>query len=261
MQHEAFDAYAPAYDDHFTQTRIGIAQRGRVHKLLVPLLKNCSTITEINCGTGEDALMLAKRGLTVYATDGAPGMVQTAKHKNAACKNVVVSTADLRMPEQLPPQKVDLIFSNFGGLNCLSPEEVRRLAPELKKRLIPGGIAVLVIMGRKCWWERFYFTLKRDKRKYRRKSQTPAAADIGGQIVNTWYYSPNEFAALFAPYFEVKNAEPVGLFIPPSYLEPFFARKSFLFSVLVALDRLLAHGSWCADAADHYLIVLKQREV
>jgi SAM-dependent methyltransferase len=260
MQHEAFDAYAPDYDNHFTQTRIGIAQRNRVHKLLVPLLENCSTITELNCGTGEDALLFAKRGLTVYATDGSQGMINTAKQKNAAYNNVVVSAADLRFPEQLPGQTVDLIFSNFGGLNCLSPEELKQLAPELKKRLRFGGIAVFVIMGRNCWWEQFYFTLKRDKRKHRRKSNTPAAADIGGQVVNTWYYSPKEFAALFLPHFEIKNAEPVGLFVPPSYLEPFFAGKSFLFSVLVKLDQLLAHGNWCADAADHYLIVLKHRE-
>lgn len=260
MQHEAFDAYAPDYDNHFTQTRIGIAQRNRVHKLLVPLLKNCSTITELNCGTGEDALMLAKRGLTIYATDGAPGMVNAAKQKNAAYNNVVVSIADLRFPEQLPQKKVDLIFSNFGGLNCLSPDELKQLAPELKKRLIKSGHAAFVIMGRNCWWERLYFTLKGDKRKHRRRSKTPAVADVSGQIVTTWYYSPNEFAALFAPHFEIKYAEPVGLFIPPSYLEPFFARKSFLFSILLAFDGLFAHGNWCADAADHYLIFLKQRD-
>jgi SAM-dependent methyltransferase len=260
MQHKAFDAYAPAYDDHFTHTRIGIAQRSIVHKLLIPLLRNCSTITELNCGTGEDALLLARRGLTVYATDGAPRMVDVAQHKNAAYNNVIVSTADLRDPEQLPQQTVDLIFSNFGGLNCLSPDELKQLAPALKKRLRRGGLVVLVIMGRNCWWERLYFTLKGDQRKSRRKSKTPTVADIGGQIVNTWYYSPDEFAALFTPHFEIKNVAPVGLFIPPSYLEPFFARKSFLFSILAALDRLLAHGSWCADAADHYLIVLKPRE-
>lgn len=260
MQHEAFDAYAADYDNHFTQTRIGIAQRNRVHQLLIPLLKNCSTITELNCGTGEDALRFAKRGLTVYATDGSSAMANTAKQKNAAYNNVVVSTADLRFPEQLPLQTVDLIFSNFGGLNCLSPDELKQLAPEFKKRLHASGIAVFVIMGRNCWWERLYFSLKRDKRRYRRKSKTPAAADIGGHIVNTWYYSPNEFAAFFAPHFEIKYAEPVGLFVPPSYLEPFFARKSFLFSMLIGLDRLLAHGKWCADAADHYLIVLKNRE-
>lgn len=261
MQHAAFNEYAPLYDAHFTHSKTGIAQRNRVYSLLARELKQGSTVLELNCGTGEDAYWLAQRGCTVYATDGAEGMVQTARNKNAAAKNVSVSIADLRMPEQLSQQQVDLVFSNFGGLNCLSPDELRQLAPALAARLGTHGKAVLVVMGRGCWWEKFYFLLKRDARRTRRSSKTAVKAVIEGREVDTWYYTPREFAALFQPHFRIKNAAAVGLFIPPSYLDPFFARKSFLFSVLAALDRLFAHGSWCANAADHFLLTLEPRNV
>jgi SAM-dependent methyltransferase len=261
MQHAAFNEYASLYDAHFTHSKTGLAQRNRVHKLLAPLLKNVNTVLELNCGTGQDAQWLAQQGCTVYATDGAESMVQTARTKNAAQKNVFVSTADLRMPDQLPQQQTDLVFSNFGGLNCLSPNELRQLAPALSTRIVPNGKAVLVVMGRGCWWERFYFFLKRDARRTRRSSKTAVKAIIEGSEVNTWYYTPHEFAALFQPYFRMHSVAAVGLFIPPSYLDPFFARKSFLFSILAGLDRMFAHGSWCANAADHFLITLERNDV
>ncbi|MCA6363071.1 MAG: class I SAM-dependent methyltransferase [Bacteroidetes bacterium] len=261
MQHAAFNEYAPLYDAHFTHSKTGMAQRNRVYSLLARELKKDCTVLELNCGTGQDAHWLARQGCTVFATDAAEGMVHTARTKNAAEKNVSVSMADLRMPEQLPQQQVDLVFSNFGGLNCLSPDELRQLAPALAKRLTPDGKAVLVVMGRGCWWERFYFLLKRDARRTRRNSKTAVKAIIEGREVNTWYYTPREFASFFQPHFRIKNAAAVGLFVPPSYLDPFFARKSFLFSILAALDRLLARGSWCANAADHFLITLEPSDV
>jgi SAM-dependent methyltransferase len=261
MQHAAFSEYAPLYDDHFTHSKTGIAQRSRVYSLLARELKKGSTVLELNCGTGQDAHWLAQQGCTVFATDAAEGMVQTARAKNASVQNVSVSIADLRMPEQLPKQQVDLVFSNFGGLNCLSPDELKQLAPALAARLNSQGKAVLVVMGRGCWWEKFYFLLKRDARRTRRKSKSAVQAIIEGREVNTWYYAPHEFAAFFQPYFNIKNTAAVGLFIPPSYLDPFFARKSFLFSMLVSLDRLFARGSWCANASDHFLITLEPRNV
>jgi SAM-dependent methyltransferase len=260
MQHEAFNEYAALYDEHFTHSITGTAQRNRVYALLARELTNIASVLELNCGTGEDASWLAQKGFTVLATDGSQGMVMKATLKNAARRNVIVSLADLRTPAQLPPQKTDLIFSNFGGLNCLSPQELRQLAPALKQRLAKNGKAVLVVMGRGCGWEKFYFLLKRDARRKRRSSKDSVTAVIEGEPVNTWYYTPAEFAAMFAPHFRVKNTSAVGLFIPPSYLEPFFARKPFLFSILAGLDRLLARGSWCANAADHFLITLEPSE-
>ena len=38
-------------------------------------------ILELGCGTGEDALRLARRGLEVVAVDASPGMIQVARQK------------------------------------------------------------------------------------------------------------------------------------------------------------------------------------
>ncbi len=54
----------------------------------------------------------------------------------------------------------DLVFSNFGGLNCLSLQQLSALAPHIDTALKPGGYFVAVVMGRFCWWETLYFLLK-----------------------------------------------------------------------------------------------------
>ena len=54
-----FDASATTYDTSFTNTEIGRLQRRRVYKYLNRYLNTSEplNILELNCGTGEDALV------------------------------------------------------------------------------------------------------------------------------------------------------------------------------------------------------------
>ena len=67
-----FDIMAETYDADFTYTTIGALQRQQVWNHLQDILKKGApemNILEINCGTGEDAIKLARLGHTVTATD------------------------------------------------------------------------------------------------------------------------------------------------------------------------------------------------
>ena len=55
----AFDSLAAKYDDLFTRSVIGRAQRGAVWEALVDRFEPGAHILELNCGTGEDAVYLA----------------------------------------------------------------------------------------------------------------------------------------------------------------------------------------------------------
>ena len=52
----AFDSLAAKYDDLFTRSMIGRAQRGVVWDALIDTFEPGAHILEVNCGTGEDAL-------------------------------------------------------------------------------------------------------------------------------------------------------------------------------------------------------------
>ncbi len=81
---QAFDSLAARYDDLFTRSMIGRAQRGAVWKVLTETFKPGDHILEINCGTGEDALFLARNGISVVACDASEQMIRTARQRMEA---------------------------------------------------------------------------------------------------------------------------------------------------------------------------------
>lgn len=278
----AFNTLAGVYDEAFTYTLIGRLQRLRVwhftRQQIRHLENNTPNALELNCGTGEDALWLARQGFRVLATDIAPEMVAFTQKKAAptpeagqitaaVCDIAQIGTwlesnrGTLPVPAaaEIPAQRFDLVFSNFGGLNCLSPEALTTLGPALKAALLPDGQFVAVLMGRFCFWETLYFLAKgRPKQAFRRLRRGPVAAPLDAQhTVPSWYYSPREFAAFFSD-FEVKALHPIGLWLPPSYLDPFFRRFPRLLAFLNRLEAVCAAGFW-AGGADHYFIRFVRR--
>jgi hypothetical protein len=114
-------------------------------------------------------------------------------------------------------------------------------------------------MGRKCLWERFYFLLKRKTYEaFRRNSKEMEEVRIGDSIVPAWYYSPHEFQKLFYDGFRKIQMKPVGLFIPPSYLNPFFAKKIWLLSFMNGFEKLFSF-SFLSNYADHFFIEFTKR--
>lgn len=252
-----FSAVAQAYDAVFTDTAVGRLQRQIVWGFLEKIAAGPSShVLEINCGTGEDAVWLAQRGCRVLATDAAAGMVAAARQKallaGAQIETRVCAFADLA---RLPERNFDLILSNFGGLNCLPPEELVALGPVLAQKLRPGGRVVLVVMGRFCAWETLYFLLKGHWREaFRRARRGPLDARLDARTtVATWYYSPREMASLLGCAKRRGAVQAVGFWLPPSYLNPFFAKRPRLLRALSFLEKKCRGRLW-AWGADHFLL-------
>ena len=256
----AFNSAAASYDADFTFSYIGKLQRSRVYHFLENILpKNQSReILEINCGTGEDAVWFAQKGHRIIATDASERMIEIA---NAKCKmqNVKFEICPFnRLKEQYSNKKFDVVFSNFGGLNCIDAVQLKKLSADLFLLLKPNGKFIAVIMGRKCLWEQFYFLFKLNfKKAFRRLSENSVDAILDSQIQKTFYYSPEDFKKITTAEFSVAMKKPVGITIPPSYLEPFFRNKMALLKILNLKERFLQF-SFLSNFADHYLIVLER---
>lgn len=260
MQQAFFDTYATSYDEHFSNSLIGRAQREAVRRYTfkkVYFFKK--DVLEVNCGTGEDALWLAKQGASVLATDVSQGMIEVAMRKsdNESIEFKQIAAQNI---EGLAPRRFGAIFSNFGGLNCLSPEELKEFKNGCVKLQGHKDQIVLVIMGRKCLWERFYFGwMKKDKARAKRRSQKDGVeAVIGEKRSMVYYYSPKEIKELFVNEYWYVNTKPIGLFVPPSYLEFYFKRNKTLFHFLIFLDRIFSF-SFLSDHADHYIIFFEKK--
>lgn len=258
---DAFDAVAAGYDDDFTRSPTGRLQRARVHAYVAEHVPQGADALELGCGTGEDALFLAGRGLRVLATDASLEMLAVARAKAAAQgAQVRFLELDLRELEAWDTsERFDLLFSNFGALNCLAPDELADVGRAAARLLRPGGHAVLVVMPRVCLWELAYFGARlRLPSALRRLAGGPVAAALGATRVPTWYHSPGALRRAFGAEFRHVGQLPVGLCLPPSYLDRVFTRRQRLLAGLDRLERAAGIGV-LAGLADHCLVHL-QRE-
>lgn len=255
-----FDQAASTYDATFTHTKIGRAQRDIVYEHITRLLSHPpKDILEINCGTGEDAIWFEKRGFNVLATDISSEMIARAKSKMNSTSIEFVQADINQVSEQFSTKKFDVVFSNFGGLNCLTATELEQFFLKVQKILSDKGRLILVIMPKNTLWEKLYFILKGKGKEAFRRTKEVAFAKVEGAIVPTYYYNPKDIERLAHDNFERLESKPIGFFIPPSYLEPFFKKRPRLFQLLVQWEKKIRNKSALSKYSDHYLLVLQKR--
>src|SRR5690349_668581 len=221
----------------------------------MPELKGLE-ILELNCGTGEDALLFSEKGFNIVATDVSEEMLKVTMQKASqySMQNKISSHyLDLdSFDETLFEKKFDLIFSNFGGLNCINPESLQKLLQKIPRILSPGGRFVGVIMPKFCAWETLYFSLKfQFKKAFRRWTTKEVMADLQGAFVKTWYFSPRQLKKWAESKFKLMAIKPIGIALPPSYLESFFSRKKRLLKGLHGVEKKLNRFGSLSGAADH----------
>lgn len=250
MRASSFDKAAPMYDMDFTYTRIGKIQRDRVWKYLKKLVKtkDISSVLELNCGTGEDAKFLADLGCSILATDVSEDMLNIASKKTEH-KNVTVSKLDLSNPNIDTNGTFDLVFSNFGGLNCIDQSSLVQLNDWLYDKINPGAHLLFVLMPSMTIIDRWYKTAKGLGRQIKeRKLFKKLDVSVKGQLVTTYYHNPEDIITAFNKFTHVSSRS-IGFI--PSYLE----RNQFL-KLLLVLDKLLNWSNLDSIKADHYLIHL-----
>jgi SAM-dependent methyltransferase len=269
-----FDAAAADYDAIFTQRRLSRWLRETVWERLAASFRPGAIVLELGCGTGEDAVWLARRGVRVSATDASPEMLAVARRKAAAAgvadrivfarldvgefRDWGLESADSSIPN---PQSLislyDGAFSNFGALNCL-PDR-RPVAEALADRVRPGGHVVLVVMGPLCPWEVAWHLLHGEAGTAFRRLRPGVEAHVGmGSTVRVWYPSPRRLRMEFAPHFRLVETVGIGTLLPPPYLDQLVERWPHVFETLALLDRGFERMFPWTWLNDHYLAVFER---
>ncbi len=259
MNVRAFDAVAESYDRDFTDTAVGRLLRQIVWRYLEMTFTPGSRILELNCGTGEDAVWLARREVRVLATDVSSAMLQNAARKAAACSvsNMIeFAPLDLGNPVSgWTGSALDGALSNFGGFNCV--HDLRPVARLLERSIRPGGHVVAVLMNRYCAWEIIWHTLHLQARMaFRRIAPAGTKARICGRDVQVWYPSVKAILRVFGPGFTLRRRFGLGVFLPPSYLQDAVVRHSRLFGLLRRLEGAPMAARIFSRFGDHVLIDL-----
>lgn len=257
----AFNAIAADYDLRDNQNPILKWMRKLVHGVYLKYIPAGGKILELNAGTGIDAVFLAEKGYSVYATDISDEMINEIKAKIKKQKTKIsIKTEVLSFDEisAITENNFDAVVSNFGGLNCIN--DFSKLSGDIASKLKPNGLLIAVVMNKLCLWEIFYYTLSlKLGEAFRRFRKNGIMAELNGEKVLTYYFTAGEFAAAFSRNFSKVKLYSLGLKTPPPYLLGIYNRLKPIVKLWMKLDELLMALPVFNQMGDHFIIVMRKK--
>ncbi len=235
----AFSAQSIHYDNDERLNPVIQDLRKQVYAHVDRYIKPASRILELNAGTGIDAQYFMSKGHSVLVTDISDGMIAQMRKKGLDPKQLSYENID-----QVDGH-FDLIFSNFGGLNCI--DDLHKVTRHLSGLLKPGGFVTWVIMPKICPWEIAAMT-------FRRWSKNGTLAHIDGKYFRTWYFSLNDIKSAFDKNFEFIESEGLAALSPPPHKTDMRSYK-FLRRLDAAVNRRFPFNRW----ADHLIVTFKRK--
>jgi ubiquinone/menaquinone biosynthesis C-methylase UbiE len=251
-----FDAIADTYDEIFTRSPIGRAQRNLVWRVVASVFQSGDRILELNCGTGEDAFFLGRRGISVVACDASPRMIDVARTRQAGesgSSNVQfrsIRTEDIRILQG--GAFFDGVLSNFSGLNCV--EDLGAVARDLAAITKHGAKLCLCLSTRTCLWEILWLCAHANFRKAFRRIGGWTIAKVGGQRLRIWYPTIRSIQRAFSPSFQLISLRAIGLMVPPSYVQLKTAVNERILRKLENLDWKMGGLPILRSLGDHVLL-------
>ena len=258
----AFSLQSGIFDRIYTGNAIIEYKRQRVREHTMKYLPEESSILELNSGTGDDAIFFAGKGHLVHATDISEGMQLILKQKVAEqgfqnkISTELCSFTQLDLLQNKGPY--DLIFSNFGGLNCTG--DLEKVLNSLEDLVKPGGQITLVIISTFCLWETLLLFKGKFKTATRRFfSGKGRNANIEGLNFTCWYYDAGFIQQKMKRKFDVISVEGLCSIVPPSYIEGFAEKYSRTFSFLSRMENKLKHLWPIRSLGDYFIISLRRK--
>jgi ubiquinone/menaquinone biosynthesis C-methylase UbiE len=256
----AFDGIAQDYDQIFTDSLIGRAQRGVVWKVLTSTFRKNDKVLELNCGTGEDAIYLAGNGISVVALDASREMIARAErrlqHNSPETPVIFRELPTERIGELHPDRQFDGAFSNFSGLNCIA--DLGATASSLARLVKQDGRLVLCFSTRFCLMEILYYLVHGQWRKAFRRCKGYSEVTLDGMQFTVYYPTLRKIRRSFAPDFRLYSRTGIGVAVPPSYLEGWARQHPRLFRLLRRLEEQVSALPILRSTGDHVLLCFEK---
>jgi ubiquinone/menaquinone biosynthesis C-methylase UbiE len=256
---EAFDGISERFD-HDLENDITRRIREQIYEAIETLVEPGSSLLDINCGTGIDAINLDRRGFRVTGIDLSPRMLEQAQRKVVRDERLDVRflTGSFDRVSEIVEGPFDLVLSNFGGLNCT--DQLSTVAKELSRVILPSGFFVAVVMPRFSLWESLSYAARGEwKESLRRSRQQTYATGFRGKTFIVHYHSPSSFMKAFEPWFAMRRLVGVSVFAPTPQSTTFVRTHPHLANQLEKLDTLLGGLPLIRSIGDHYMVVLQRK--
>lgn len=108
--------------------------------LVGPKFHERSTILELGCGVGRDAVFFAKNGHKVMATDLSEVVIKQNQQRLPG-SDIKFSTLDMQKPLPYPDSSFDAVYANLS-IHYYDHKTTQEIVNEVSRVLKPGGIFV-----------------------------------------------------------------------------------------------------------------------
>ena len=251
------DSIAGSYDEMLERSIVASNVRKKVHTKLLQYFKPGDHILDLNCGTGTDAIFLAKNGIYVKATDISPGMIEITQSKIKLEKLDKYIEASIMDSENLSAlnkyDKFNGVLSNFNGINYLN--DLNRFSEHLVTFLKPNSKLLFIVLNKICLYEVLYYAFKLkislayNKTTAREKTLT----------TRMYLYSPKTLGKIFSNNFTVKKITGFGILLPPDQLRNLYKRHGRVLSKIEKVEEMISSSFPFYNISDQYLIEMERK--
>jgi ubiquinone/menaquinone biosynthesis C-methylase UbiE len=258
----AFDSVAADYDGPRGNNDMIQDMRNEVWRWLDATYAAGSQLIDLGCGTGLDAIRMARVGHQVTATDWSPQMVartaDRAEREGLANLVQAITVGAHELHRLGPAGTYDGAYSNLGPLNCVP--DLGEVSKECARLLRPGGKLVFTVIGRVCPWEiAHYLRRGRMARATVRFARKVVPVGMNNHVIWTRYYTPREFYRAFKGDFALEHYRGLCVFAPPPYLTWMRNKYPRCHEWLWRIDRRTASWPMLRSIGDHFLIAMRKR--
>ncbi len=252
---KAFTRQSYNYDEYEKDNQTLKWMREQVRKHALQFLNPGDNMLELNGGTGIDAIFFAQKDIFVHSIDISKGMIEQIQQKvndHNLSHKISFQQCSFTELNKIKNIKFDFIFSNFGGLNCLSDlREVTKFFPTLLKN---KGRICLVIMPPVCPWELAMVFKAKFNFAFRRLKTNGVPANIEGVRFTTYYFSLKDIIKALGENFDLVTLEGLAVFTPIPQMENFPKKFPRLAKFLNKLDESLSGNFPFNRIGDHLII-------
>jgi len=254
----AFDRQSKVFDEYEEANKILLWTRLVIHRYMEKLVYPGQCLLDLNAGTGIDAVYFARHGVRVHAIDISSGMLDKLRRK-IAHENLLdlISVQQLSFTklDNLAGSGFDHIFSNFGGINCVS--DVESVIKQFDRILKPGGMVTLIVMPPICPWEIMFMLKGNFELAFRRLRKGGASANVEGVRFTSHYFTPKMLIGSFSERYKLFSLRGLTSIFPPPYCDKFLSRYPRLFERMKKWDEVASTHWPFRSWADHFILTMQ----
>ena len=259
---DAFDSVAADYDGPRGNNLLIQDMRDEMWRWLDKVFAPKSHLIDLGCGTGLDAVRMARLGHRIAATDWSAQMVARTTDRarlESVTDRVHAMAVGAHELQRLEGEgRFDGAYSNLGPLNCVP--DLADVSNACARLLKPAGALVFTVIGRICPWEIAHYALRRRWSRVKlRFARNVVPVGMNKHTIWTRYYTPREFYRAFERDFTLERYRGLCVFAPPPYLTWVRDKYPRCYRWLWQIDGRVAGWPLVRSSGDHFLIVMRKR--